>query len=134
MRRLTPSILKLVYYLFHNQRFSFLKDLRFQSILKQIFSRSFQDRFWRAQSTNSYSKCVTIRVLNRAMIFFNGLCQNNWLFLNGGLSKIRSLQGYEVLWIHNIDAICRIHSFDLYCIFFTLEFTRRSSSRNLGTS
>ena len=40
------------------------------------------------------------------MIFFNGFCQNNWSLGHGGLSKIRSLQCYEVLWIHNIDAIC----------------------------
>ena len=49
---------------------------------------------------------VKIRVLNGAMIFFNGLCQNNRFLGNSGLSKIRSLQCYEVLWIHNIDGIC----------------------------
>ena len=41
------------------------------------------------------------------MVFFNGLCQNNGLLGNGGLSKIRSLHCFEVLWIHIIDAICR---------------------------
>ena len=52
------------------------------------------------------SKYVKIFVMIGAMIFFYGFCQNDWSLGNGGLSKIRSLQCYEVLCIHNIDAIC----------------------------
>ena len=54
---------------------------------KLDFSRSSQDWFWRAQSTNFYSKCIKIRVLNGAMTFFNDLWQNNWFFGNSGLQK-----------------------------------------------
>ena len=49
---------------------------------------------------------VKIRALNRATIFLNGFCKNNWFLGKCGLSKITSLQCYEVLLIHNFDAIC----------------------------
>ena len=49
--------------------------------------------------------------MNEAKIFFNRFCQNDWSLGNDGLSKIRSLQCYEVLWIHDIDAICNSYAF-----------------------
>ena len=41
-----------------------------------------------------------------AMTFFCTFDQNNQSQGNGGTLKITLLQGYEVLWILDIDAIC----------------------------
>ena len=41
--------------------------------------------------------------LRHSLRIFN---QNNWFLRNCGTLKITLLQCYEVLWIHNIDAIC----------------------------
>ena len=41
------------------------------------------------------------------MTFFCSFNQSNQFQGNGEMLKITLLQCYEVLWIHNIDAICR---------------------------
>ena len=46
--------------------------------------------------------------MNGAMTFFCSCYQNNHFQGNVGTLKIRLLQCYEVLWIHNINAICLI--------------------------
>ena len=44
--------------------------------------------------------------MNGATTLFKSSHQNDWLLRNYGRLKISLLQSYEVLWIHNIDAIC----------------------------
>ena len=45
--------------------------------------------------------------MNGAMTFVCRFDQNNQFQRNGGPLKIRLFQCYEVLWIHNTDAICK---------------------------
>ena len=58
--------------------------------------------------------------------------QNDWLLRNRGPLKIGLIQCHEVLWIHNIDAICNIASFfpvDVdYRYFFFMVILHASSS------
>ena len=54
----------------------------------------------------SASNVSKMRAINGTVTFFNGLCRNNYFSGNVELSKMRSIQCYEVLWIHNIDANC----------------------------
>ena len=49
--------------------------------------------------------------MNRAMTFIKTLYTNQWRFRNAGPLKIRLLQCYEALLIHNIDVICIQHKF-----------------------
>ena len=46
--------------------------------------------------------------MNEGTLLFHGLCQNDWFFQEeeSGLSKVGSLQFYEVLWTHNIVVFC----------------------------
>ena len=45
-------------------------------------------------------------VIFKKIIFLKSLHQNNRVFLERMTVKIRSLQSYEVLWIHVIDSTC----------------------------
>ena len=42
------------------------------------------------------------------MAFFDSLYLNNCFLWDSGSLKIRLLQCYVVLWIHNIDTICML--------------------------
>ena len=55
------------------------------------------------QSTNFGFEGAKRNLMNGAMTFFCSFHQNNQI--QGNL-KIGLLQCYEVIWIHNIDAIC----------------------------
>ena len=48
--------------------------------------------------------------MNEATTFFNSFHQNDRFYGDSRPLKIRLLQHYEVLWIHNIDAICNFRS------------------------
>ena len=58
--------------------------------------------------------------MNGAMTFFSNFDQNNSFEGIYGTLKIRLLQCYAVLWIHNIDAIC------IEGMLFTLNFWKTS--------
>ena len=45
--------------------------------------------------------------MNGAMTLFYSFDEYNHFGGNGGTFKVSLLQRYEVLWIHNIDAICK---------------------------
>ena len=73
-------------------------------------SRNFEGWFCREKSTNFCSKDVRRSVMKETKTFFDSWYQNNWFLRNSGPSKIRLLQCYVVLWIHNTDAICTLIS------------------------
>ena len=56
--------------------------------------------------TNFRFEGVKRSVLNEAMTFCRIFYQMNRFLRNRATLKITLLQRYEVLWIHNIDAIC----------------------------
>jgi len=58
------------------------------------------------QLTNFGFEGAKRSVMNGDTTFFYSFDQNNQFEGNERTLKIRLLQCYEVLWIHNIDAIC----------------------------
>ena len=96
------------------------REIYFLSILKLNgskvdSSRNFEYWFWSKWSI------LALKVSKEA--YWIGLrhflrlpFQYNRFLRNCGPLKIRLLQGYEVLWIHNIDAICTMHDIQIMII------------------
>ena len=78
-----------------------------QNWRKSQFSRKFKHWLWRVQSTKFDFEGAKRSVMNGAPTLSNSFYQNNRLYRNSGTLKISILQRHEVLWIHNIDTICK---------------------------
>ena len=71
-----------------------------------ISQETLRDDFGVKKATIFLFKDVKRSVMNGAKTFFDSLYLNNCFLWNSWPLKIRLLQCYVMLWIHNIDAIC----------------------------
>ena len=113
MLHLTPSKLKLVNYLLHNQHLNLLKNYDFSRFWSKMEKNSIsQGTFNTNFGVNNWPMFLP-KVSKEALwmgLRYMSLYENIRFLENDGCLKIRLLQCYEVLfWIHNVDAIC---SFD----------------------
>ena len=105
-----PSKPKLVDFKVHNQCLNFLWNWDFSQFWSKMlqFSISQEGWFCGEKSTNFCFKDIKRSVMNGAKTLFDSWYLNNCFLRSSGPLKIRLLQCYVVLWIHNIDAICTL--------------------------
>ena len=105
---LTPSQLRLVHYILHNQRLNFLEESILNENGQRIdFSRNFKDRFL-------LQTCVGKSLYPKMIDVYNNTVRR----------YLRQVQCCKFFWIQNIEAICMLK------IFGSCKEKTKKSARN----
>ena len=108
---MAPSNPKLVDCTIHNQCWYFLENGGFSQFWSKMVQCSISHETLKANFAVKNQPIFAQNMSKEALwtgakTFFDSLYPNDSFLRNSGPLKIRLLQCYVVLWIHNIDAIC----------------------------